>query len=137
MSSFMSACAGGDSERHIMSVISHSCGGRGPDGTLRDLCRGSYIFCTSDPNHMDRATSTVYPPLLLSVPIRAIFSSLFPETAHILWLRGQFLAAGEHGLCIYLIFGCSVPVMHSTAARRALKKVCTVFFFFFLIGPQE
>lgn len=62
-----------DGERHITSVISHSCGGRGPDGTLRDPCRGIVIFSAPAIQIIWTEPLPVSIPLLLSAPIGAIF----------------------------------------------------------------
>lgn len=124
-----------DSERHITSVISHSCGGRGPDGTLRDLCRGIVVFSAPVIQIIRTEPLPLSVPLLLSAPIRAIFFSsrncTHPSASGTVSVRGrawlQVFTSPSDVLS---------PVMHSTAARRVLKKVCTLFFFF-LIGPQE
>ncbi len=82
------------------------------------LPSNSYIFCTSDLHHMDRATSTVSH---LSLAICAHHGYIF---RNILWgVNGFCTWACTPYLFIYLIFRCSAPL-----TRRAVgcSSLCTL-----------
>lgn len=127
-----------DGERHITSVISHSCGGRGPDGTLRDPCRGIVIFSAPAIQIIWTEPLPVSIPLLLSAPIGAIFFSL-PETAHILLTSGTVSVCRRAWLMYlpHLWMFCPRHALDCSSPRAQEESLHTFFFFFFLIGPQE
>lgn len=97
----------GESKRHItLDVSVDMCSLWNYHFITASLSSYSYIFCTSDPHHMDSHFHSI--SLLPSLLIRAHFGNC----RHSLGCE-WFPHVGLHGLFIYLIFRCSAPVQAS------------------------
>ncbi len=97
------------------------------------LPSNSYIFCTSDPHHMDRATSTVSLLSSLSLAICAHQESIFRNRTHTPGCK-CFLHMSLRGLFIYLsyLWMCCPLTVSCSSLRIYCKSLRT-----FLIGHQE
>lgn len=121
-----------DSERHITSVISHSCGGRGPDGTLGDLCRGIVIFSAPVTQIIWTEPLPLSIPLLLSAPIGAIFFFFLFQKLHTSFGFGDSFCLQESTA---YVFTSPSDVLSPSCTRLQLavcsRKFAHFFFFFF------